>query len=178
MYDSAPPSAGAELALPTHDILDTPQIQSATDTRQVTPVASYVERWEQGLRVVLDIPPDERDERLNMAVWGYQTACGTVACFAGHCSLDDWFRKQGYTSDFEENPDSGVPELYFTGVLPKRFFGSVGHYDILMAKDLSYDELIDAVREHIAYLKEGGDPNVSPPLGRNDSDRLPFGLPP
>lgn len=159
MFDSDVPSALPELALPTPDMLDAPETQSATDTPLVTPVTAYVERWKQGLRVVLGIPLGERRENFSMGNWGYQTACGTVACFAGHCSLDDWFRAQGFTSQFVKDPESGVEQLSFTGIGPEQFFGSGGQYGILLDTDLDYDQLVTAVRDHIAYLQHGGDPD-------------------
>jgi hypothetical protein len=36
-----------------------------------------------------------------MTMFGQKTDCGTIACAAGHASLDPWFRKRGFTGEFD-----------------------------------------------------------------------------
>ena len=57
-----------------------------------------IERWENGLRVLKAMDPHEREKHFNMALWGKKTDCGTLACAAGHMSLDPWFRRRGFAS--------------------------------------------------------------------------------
>lgn len=59
-----------------------------------------IERWQNVLRVLRALTPHQRREHWNMAIIGEKTACGTVACAAGHCSLDTWFRRRGYTGTY------------------------------------------------------------------------------
>jgi polyhydroxyalkanoate synthesis regulator phasin len=54
-----------------------------------------LERWTQALRVLKELLRHVRTKHWNMSHWGIQTECGTVACAAGHCGMDPWFRKRG-----------------------------------------------------------------------------------
>src|SRR5260370_6670727 len=72
----------------------------------------YIERWEQALRVLESMTEHERRLHFDMTSWGKQTHCGTVACLAGHCSLDLWFRERGFSGQVDETG------LYFTGADP------------------------------------------------------------
>lgn len=164
--------------LPVQDLPDTDTVAPDTQLPAATPDwTPFVERWEHALQVLLDIPPQERESHLNMEMWGVQTPCGTVACLGGHCSLNPWFRAQGFTSEFKKHPESGEMELQFTGIDPEDFFGSTGFNFIFMATGLKYDELVTEVREQIAYLKAGGNPNgyegfVLVYIGQGDDDSV------
>jgi hypothetical protein len=61
-----------------------------------------IERWENALRVLSSLTPHERRKHWNMSVFGEKTECGTVACAAGHCGLDPWFRRRGLQLNFEQ----------------------------------------------------------------------------
>jgi hypothetical protein len=56
----------------------------------------YIERFEQLIRVLRDLPRHERRKHFNMYNWGVETECGTTACAAGFCGLDPWFRRRGF----------------------------------------------------------------------------------
>lgn len=59
-----------------------------------------IERWENARRVVQAIAddPHAKERHWDTGEWGFQTDCGTVGCAAGHCSMDPWFREQGFKS--------------------------------------------------------------------------------
>lgn len=57
-----------------------------------------IERYENVIRVLGSLSRHERREHFDMSTFGRITDCGTVACAAGHCSLDPWFRKRGFAS--------------------------------------------------------------------------------
>jgi hypothetical protein len=59
-----------------------------------------IERWENAVRILKSLTPHQRKEHFDMSHWGAKTPCGTVACAAGHCGLDPWFRKRGFKMDF------------------------------------------------------------------------------
>lgn len=59
-----------------------------------------IERWVNAERVLNDLPPHEREKHFDMRRWGYENDCGTVGCAAGLCSLDDWFRSQGWIGKY------------------------------------------------------------------------------
>jgi len=62
--------------------------------------AKYIERLEQGIRV-LENPP--KGLKFNLKLW---TACGTVACAVGMMAQDPWFQAQGLTLS---HPKDGYP---------------------------------------------------------------------
>jgi len=64
--------------------------------------AQRIERWENALRVLKALTPHERKRHFDMSRWGAKTACGTVACAAGYCGLDPWFRRQGFKMRLKE----------------------------------------------------------------------------
>jgi hypothetical protein len=128
----------------------------------------YIEPWEQALRLLENLTPHERREHLHMGIWGGPGPCGTVGCLAGLCSVNPWFEARGFTSDFRGIED----ELVFTGVHPTNFFGERGYQMIFLETDRNYEELVDAVKAHIQYLKAGGDPNF---IDDDKCSRVPNG---
>ena len=58
-----------------------------------------IERWSNVHRVLNAMPEHERLKHWDMSTWGEATECGTVACAAGHCGLDPWFRERGFRLD-------------------------------------------------------------------------------
>lgn len=133
--------------------------------------AQKIVRWENVLRVLRGLSRHERKLHFDMGTWGEKTDCGTVACAAGHCGLDPWFRKQGLKYDFEQlTPDPYLVEAgkdepawdgnwAFDGHLEvEDFFGEVG------TKNIFYDtnqraagKVINEVRRHITQLRKGND---------------------
>lgn len=132
-----------------------------TDEQQV-----YVERWEQALRVLESMTEHEREKHFDMSDWGKKTDCGTVACLAGHCSLDPWFIARGFVSQFVQTAHFSTGEqqriLRFTRFQPDDFFGDIGDDRVFMRTGASYEETVVGVRKHIQYLKDGGLANEPP----------------
>lgn len=127
---------------------------STSDYSSTDPI-NYVERWEQALRVLEAMTPHEREKHFNMGTWGEKTACGTIACLAGHCSFDPWFHARGFSGTFV--PD--YPVLVFPKTDPEAFFGERGYEYILTGPTYPWKTVVENVKVHIAYLKNGGDPN-------------------
>lgn len=73
-----------------------------------------IERWSNAHRVLVAMPQHDREKHWDMATWGIETECGTVACAAGHCGLDTWFRRRGFKLDFKdgESKISDVPGFF------------------------------------------------------------------
>lgn len=112
-----------------------------------------IERWENVLRVLQSLTPHQRKKHWDMDRFGYQTACGTVACAAGHCGLDPWFRKRGYKMEWSAG------ELFTPWDAEYKFFGYEG------TEDIFYDptprpvgQVIREVRAHIKKLSSAGHP--------------------
>lgn len=63
-----------------------------------------IARWENVERVLSEMTPHERRKHWNMGTWGKKTDCGTIACAAGHCGLDPWFRRREFKLNFRMTP--------------------------------------------------------------------------
>jgi hypothetical protein len=84
-----------------------------------------------------------------MGDFGRKTECGTVACAAGYCSLDPWFRRRGYTGEFSEDVTGAIKLV--TGD-EWGFFGHEGSDDIFYnPKPRSVGTVI---KEILAYIKQ------------------------
>lgn len=120
--------------------------------------AERIERWKNAARVLEELPEHERDKHWNMAWWGNQTACGTVACAAGHCALDPWFRERGLKMDFtQENGPGGTVQWYteFDGDDVCSFFGGAGTGCIFFNGDKrSVEEVVREIKLYIRILKK------------------------
>jgi hypothetical protein len=115
-----------------------------------------VERWENVLRVLRALTPHQRKKHWDMGDWGRKTECGTVACAAGHCGLDPYFRRRGFRLDFVRQEAGG--EVWSESSMPVRpedFFGYAGYDTIFTSPGLrTVSEVIVAVKEHIKELKK------------------------
>ena len=109
--------------------------------------AEKIERWKQAVRVLEGLSPHEKRRHFNMRVWGEKTDCGTVACAAGHCGLDTWFRRRGLSLDagaFDGGPKFNAEE----------FFGREGFWRIFMnVSHRPVSKVVKEMREHIRELK-------------------------
>jgi len=119
-----------------------------------------IERWEQVERVLVDMPQHDREKHFDMDIWGMKTACGTIACAAGHCGLDPWFRERGFALDFIpcdcEMCRGKPPEYRFRHSLPSvsGFFGKTGTEKIFHNySQRPVETVIAEVREYIAELR-------------------------
>lgn len=122
-----------------------------------------IERWQNVHRVLDAMPEHERQKHWDMSIWGRQTDCGTIACAAGHCGLDAWFRERGFKLDFlgRESRISNVPD----------FFGLEGTSRIFWdSTQRPVETVIDEVRRYGAELEriallmaKPGLPNIGEP---------------
>jgi hypothetical protein len=73
-----------------------------------------IERWTHVDRVLTAMPEHERQHHWNMGTWGEINDCGTIACAAGHCGLDPWFRERGFALNFKggQSAISNVPDFF------------------------------------------------------------------
>lgn len=127
-----------------------------------------IERWQNVERVLRELPPHVKRKHFDMATFGYETECGTVACAAGHCGLDPWFRRRGFRMDLtnemvwliEEDLGSRTPihplkeqrlRLDWSKS-PRDFFGEDG------AEKIFYNQVRrpvgQVIREVRAHIKE------------------------
>jgi hypothetical protein len=86
-----------------------------------------------------------------MHTFGEQTDCGTIACAAGHCAMDPWFRKRGFIGEFPE----GYGEMQFQKLSVDEFFTS---YDLeTFGTDIFWDSrqrpVSQVIKEVKAYIK-------------------------
>lgn len=110
---------------------------------QKIPQADLIERWENVLRVLNALPEHDRQTHWDMGQWGRKTECGTVACAAGHCGLDHWFRERGFQMDFDRRGEGEISEV-------RTFFGVEGSRRIFLdSSRRSVETVIDEVRSYI-----------------------------
>lgn len=115
-----------------------------------------VERWENVARVLKKLSPHERREHWNMASWGEKNECGTIACAAGHCGLDSYFRRRGFKLDFVFHKGMGDWETIFNDDDVFEFFGSEGSFEIFLDTNVRpVSAVILEVKAYIAHLKSG-----------------------
>jgi hypothetical protein len=104
-----------------------------------------IERWENVLRVLRALTPHQRRKHWNMETWGTKTECGTVACAAGHCAMDSWFRRRGFKYGKHLELIMFAPD----------FFGHEGTNNIFYnTEPRSVGQVIKEVRAHIKELKQ------------------------
>ena len=121
-----------------------------------------IERWENVVRVLQNLPAHEKRKHFDMANWGIINECGTVACAAGHCGLDPWFNKQGLkllpydgiTDGLDLVDETGLGE-FAHGVDADDFFGYKGCQDIFYNIDKrTVGKVIQECKAHIKYLNK------------------------
>lgn len=120
-----------------------------------------VERWENVLRVLREMTPHERRKHWDMGTWGEKTECGTVACAAGRCGLDSWFRRRGFRMTFSRYAFENQPgEIEYEwnselSVPASDFFGHDGTQKIFLnGHRRSVGKVIKEVEAYIEELKQ------------------------
>ena len=114
-----------------------------------------IARWENVLRVLRALTPHERRRHWNMNWWGNKTECGTVACAAGHCGLDPWFRRRGFKLEFEMGWADDDPVCTMDHEMVLDFFGSDGCANIFFnGQQRSVGEVIREVKAYLKQLRE------------------------
>lgn len=119
--------------------------------------ARQIERWKQCERVLVEMPEHERLEHFKMSTFGEPTPCGTVACAAGHCGLDPWFRNRGFRLKLIVcNGKCGNTECtYVDAHIPDvgMYFGDGGRKIFLNTNLRPVETVIEEVRQHIIGLQ-------------------------
>jgi hypothetical protein len=121
-----------------------------------------VEIWENVARVLANLTPHERKNLFDMSWWGVKEPCGTIACAAGYCGMDSWFRRRGvslkrYKSESEDGTLSKHMEFLDSDgayVNVEDFFGPYG-FDVIFCDDSprTVAEVEREVRSYINALK-------------------------
>lgn len=107
-----------------------------------------IERWEQVYRVLSEMTLHEKRNHFDMGNWGYDTPCGTIACAAGHCGMDPWFRRRGLQYNYVRRFRNGRPGMF----RPDDFFGSEGTIRIFL--NTNERPVSQVMREVKAYINE------------------------
>lgn len=116
-------------------------------------IEQKIERWQQAIRVLKGLSPHERRKHWNMAWWGERNECGTIACAAGHCALDPWFRRRGLQMHFKYKRNYW--HMYFNTTHVANFFGDEGTRAIFYnGRKRSVTRVINEMREYIRFLKQ------------------------
>jgi hypothetical protein len=108
--------------------------------------AELLERWTNVERVLEAMPEHERQHHWDMSTWGTKTTCGTVACAAGTCGLDPWFRERGFKLDFNRQREARISDV-------PGFFGLEGSKRIFYnSQQRPVETVLGEVREFVAEL--------------------------
>lgn len=115
-----------------------------------------IERWENVERVLKGLTPHQRRKHWNMNYFGMKTECGTIACAAGHCGMDPWFRRRGFRLNFHKGLSSEGAERWFEDIDDvDGFFGNEGGEGIFYNwRQRPVSKVIKEVRAHIKTLRE------------------------
>lgn len=124
-----------------------------------------IERWQNVARVLVAMPPHERRKHFDMTTFGVQTACGTIACAAGHCGLDPWFRANGLKLDLDSLRSERGFATFNDGRFPDSaltdYFGEVGVESIFQNSDRRpVSKVIREVKAHIKRLRSEPQPSA------------------
>lgn len=111
-----------------------------------------IARWENALRVLEALPPHERSKHWDMEHWGRQTDCGTVACAAGHCGMDPWFKKRGLELTFTESWGE-KQRCDWNGQEVKDFFGPGAEEVFFYGDKRSVAAVIREVKSFLTFLR-------------------------
>lgn len=112
-----------------------------------------IERWQNALRVLEQMPQHEREHHFQMSTWGINTACGTIACAAGHCGLDPWFQERGFILRKCTSCVSKCDQLVLS-IEAEDFFDDVGANEIFYdGNTRTVEVVIEEIKTHIADLQ-------------------------
>ena len=125
-------------------------------------------RWENARRVLRELTPHQRQKHWDMQVWGVEEDCGTIACAAGHCGMDPWFQRRGFTLKPASAHDvmglDGMERIgsgeFVRSVVPHDFFGFGSRNIFYNIKRRPVGEVIKEITAYIKALKrnKGIDP--------------------
>lgn len=131
----------------------------------ITP-EEQIKRWEHVNIVLSGLTPHEKRKHFYMGDWAQKTECGTIACAAGFCGFNPWFRRNGFTLKFVKEADTpgGNPVSYFnlrTGEgggniadYVAKFFGHSGSQAIFYnGSERPVSEVVKEVKDYIKELK-------------------------
>jgi hypothetical protein len=110
--------------------------------------SELIERWSNTDRVLDAMTEHERQHHWDMSTWGRKTDCGTVACAAGTCGLDAWFRERGFKTVFPlGSTEARTPPV-------ADFFGLEGSERIFYnAQQRPVETVIEEVRTYVTELR-------------------------
>jgi hypothetical protein len=122
-------------------------VEAKKTTKRARFTNPLLDRWLNVERVLDSMPQHERQKHWSMGTWGEKTDCGTVACAAGHCGLDPWFRRRGFKLNFGARGDAEISDV-------KEFFGLEGSTRIFFnATSRPVSTVLKEVRGYVAELQ-------------------------
>lgn len=114
-----------------------------------------IERWQNALRVLKAMTEHEIARHFDMSTWGRKTACGTVACLAGHCALDPWFNERGFTGSWGFDAFTQHTYLRFDKFSPAAFFQDpLDGPELFWNQRHTHAQMVEDVEKHIARLQQ------------------------
>lgn len=145
--------------------MPTEKLQALIDSRmkewnELT-IDEKIRRWEHVDLTLKNLSPHEKRKHFNLGEWGKKTECGTVACVAGHCGLDPYFRRQGFKLEFKfVSFHFGSKEGYWEmdndiANDAHAFFGNEGYHLVFLGEDVKGKQTVSDARKAVQrYVKE------------------------
>jgi hypothetical protein len=134
--------------------------------REVPTKTQVIARWKNMARVLRGLSWHEKRNHFDMKFWGVETKCGTVACAAGHCGMDPWFRKHGLILNPGNKGDQEADgsSLRWLNLTTDEFFGETGSNSILHnTSRRPVGTVIREIESHIKRLEKHFDKEVEFP---------------
>jgi len=118
-----------------------------------------IARWENVARVLQALTRHQRRYHFDMCFFVQREECGTIACAAGHCGFDPWFKRRGYEVRFSKNGicliRSVSGDSFCNGftIEVESFFGSHGTNHIFYnTEQRPVSQVIREVRSYVKTL--------------------------
>ena len=113
--------------------------------------AKYIERLEQVVRVLVELPPEKK---FDLTLW---MKCGTTGCAIGWAASDPWFKRRGlklssYMPNFQQR---GKPLLWEKTAI-KAFFNLSGDeaYTLFYPSAYARGSRYDVIRRLNSFIKQ------------------------
>lgn len=114
--------------------------------------AEKVLRVEKAIETLASMTLHEQRNHFDMSDWVYKNDCGTIACAAGQCAIQPWFRRRGFVFSIR---DAG-----FTNMYPNTFFGDELYDQVFVSQKFTnlsgreaHKAVLKAIRLYLVKLK-------------------------
>jgi hypothetical protein len=114
--------------------------------------AKQIERYTEAIRTLKALPAHVKKEHWNMGDWGSDTECGTVACAAGHCGVDQWFIRRGLKLHVKVGKRLEINDNFSRDA--NDFFGNAGMDRVFTGRgDRPVAVVVEELKRHVEIMR-------------------------